>query len=126
MLISLLRPHFFGESARVLPPRIEEARSRALRVGINKYIRQTQRKELLMKKLMLLLGLGAGFVLGSRAGRGPYEQLEGNVRRIAGRPEVQDTVAQAKDAARQTTQKVMDKVNDTVSTAKEGSSTLVG
>jgi hypothetical protein len=79
-----------------------------------------------MKRLMLLLGLGAGFVLGSRAGKALYEQLEANVRRIAGRPDVQDTVAQAKDAARNTTQQVTDKVNDTVSTAKQGTSTLIG
>jgi hypothetical protein len=79
-----------------------------------------------MKKLMVLLGLGAGFMLGSRAGKAPYQQLEANVRRLVGRPEVQDTMAQARDAARQTTQQVMDKVNDTVSSAKEGSSTLLG
>ncbi len=44
-----------------------------------------------MKKLWLLAGIGIGFVLGSRAGRGPYE-LEGKVRRFRGRPEVQGAV----------------------------------
>ena len=36
-----------------------------------------------MKKLMFLVGVGAGFVLGSRAGRAPYEQSGAKVRRFA-------------------------------------------
>jgi hypothetical protein len=45
-----------------------------------------------MKGLWLLAGMGIGFVLGSRAGREPYDQLERKVRRFRGRPEVQGAV----------------------------------
>jgi hypothetical protein len=33
-----------------------------------------------MKKLFLLIGFAAGFVAGSKAGSGPYNQLESKVR----------------------------------------------
>lgn len=52
-----------------------------------------------MKKVYLLIGGAVGFVLGSRAGRGPYEQLEAKVRKTANRPEVQSAVDQAKSTA---------------------------
>jgi hypothetical protein len=42
-----------------------------------------------MKKFIFLLGMIAGFVLGSRMGRGPYEQLEGSVREMIDHPRVQ-------------------------------------
>jgi hypothetical protein len=45
-----------------------------------------------MKKLLLLVGAALGFVLGSKMGREPYERLEAQVRRLAGRPEVQDAL----------------------------------
>ena len=54
-----------------------------------------------MKKLTLLIGAGVGFVLGSRAGKGPYMQLEMKVRKIAGRPEVQEKIDQVKSAAQE-------------------------
>ncbi len=57
-----------------------------------------------MKKILFLMGLGVGFVLGSRSGRGPYEQLERKMREVSGRPEVQ----QLKDAAQSTTQQAAD------------------
>lgn len=50
-----------------------------------------------MKKLSFLLGLGVGFVAGSRAGSGPYHQLEARVRSAARRPEVQDAVEKTKE-----------------------------
>ena len=45
-----------------------------------------------MKKLYFLVGVGVGFLLGSRVGREPYEKLEAQVRQLAGRPEVKDAV----------------------------------
>jgi hypothetical protein len=53
-----------------------------------------------MRKLTLLVGVGVGFVLGSRAGKGPYEQLEAKVRGFAGHDDVQDAVSQVKDTAK--------------------------
>ena len=52
-----------------------------------------------MKKFIFLAGLAIGFVVGSRAGRGPYESLERTARHVADDPEVQRRAAQAKDTA---------------------------
>ena len=50
-----------------------------------------------MKKLILLAGVGIGYVLGTKAGRERYEQIKGMARGFAGNPETvskaQDTVA---------------------------------
>ena len=58
-----------------------------------------------MKRLLLLVGMGIGFVLGSKAGRAPYERLERTVRELLRRPQVStpmhsvsDTAAAARDA----------------------------
>ena len=45
-----------------------------------------------MKKLLLLVGIAVGFVLGSKKGREPYKRLEAQVRQLAGRPEVKGAV----------------------------------
>lgn len=52
-----------------------------------------------MKKFIFLAGLAIGFVVGSRAGRGPYESLERTARQVADDPEVQRRATQAKDTA---------------------------
>jgi hypothetical protein len=64
-----------------------------------------------MKKLLFLLGLGIGFLIGSRAGSGPYEQLETKVRSVANRPEVQEVVENAKVAADEQVQQAANVVN---------------
>ncbi|WP_229072201.1 hypothetical protein [Actinoplanes sp. DH11] len=48
-------------------------------------------------KLLFLTGLGAGFVLGSRAGREKYEEIRANAQKIWENPTVQEAagVAQA-------------------------------
>lgn len=52
-----------------------------------------------MKKFLAVLGtgVGIGFVLGSRAGRRPYERLEEKVREVSGRDDVR---AAAESASR--------------------------
>jgi hypothetical protein len=52
-----------------------------------------------MKKLAFYFGLGVGFLLGSKAGTGPYQKLEAKVRSIATRPGVHDAVETTKAAA---------------------------
>lgn len=52
-----------------------------------------------MRKITFVLGAGVGFVLGSKAGPGAYQQLEAKARKVAGRPEVQDAVEQLKSTA---------------------------
>jgi hypothetical protein len=54
-----------------------------------------------MKKLLLAFGAVIGFVLGSRAGRRPYEQIESKVKSLTGRSSVHDVVASTKDAVHQ-------------------------
>ena len=52
-----------------------------------------------MKKLAFLLGVGVGFLLGSKAGHGPYQELERQVRAIANRQDVQEVIEGTKEAA---------------------------
>jgi hypothetical protein len=59
----------------------------------------TVESEATMKKLLLLVGVAAGFVLGSKQGRKPYERLEAQVRQLAGRPEVKQAVNAVSDKA---------------------------
>ena len=76
-----------------------------------------------MKKFIFLAGLGIGFVIGSRAGRGPYESLERTARQVAEDPEVQRRAAQAKDTATKVAQDtaatVKEKAPEVASTVKE-------
>jgi hypothetical protein len=59
-----------------------------------------------MWKLPLVVGGAVGFVLGSRAGRGPYEQLENRARQLRGRPQVQRVSDQVHESARHVTHQV--------------------
>ncbi|HXW82210.1 MAG TPA: hypothetical protein VEJ84_22115 [Acidimicrobiales bacterium] len=77
-----------------------------------------------MKKLLFLVGMAVGFVLGSRAGRGPYEELENRARQLRGLPPVQRVADQVGRSARQVADQVTESGNlvgdaaaDIVSTA---------
>lgn len=74
-----------------------------------------------MKKLLLLVGAGIGFVLGSRAGRGPYEQLDGQARKFLGRPTVQQRLDAAKSAASHGLEGVTGKAKDKLPGTSNGS-----
>jgi hypothetical protein len=63
-----------------------------------------------MGKVSFLLGAGVGFILGSRAGRGPYRHLESTVRDVTHRPDVQDKLGQVKDTAKNQAGAVAQKV----------------
>lgn len=63
-----------------------------------------------MRRSTFLLGVGVGFVLGSRAGRGPYDQVESKAREIAGRPDVQDRIKQFAGTAKGKAATVVQKV----------------
>jgi hypothetical protein len=75
-----------------------------------------------MRKITFLLGAAAGFVVGSRCGTGPYEQLEGKVREILGRDDVQQKVGDIKGAASQQASSAAHAVSDKVSEKLPGSS----
>jgi uncharacterized protein with von Willebrand factor type A (vWA) domain len=51
------------------------------------------------KKLTLAVAAGAGYVLGARAGKERYRQIESKVRDLAGKPAVQDATASLKETA---------------------------
>lgn len=63
-----------------------------------------------MKKLLLLVAAGVGYVLGARAGRERYDQIKGTVDKVASDPRVQQKAQQAVDTARQQAPVVADKV----------------
>jgi hypothetical protein len=44
-----------------------------------------------MRKITFILGAGIGFLLGSKAGNGPYEQVEAKLREAIKRPKPQPT-----------------------------------
>jgi hypothetical protein len=52
-----------------------------------------------MKKFLLLVGVGVGFVLGSKTGHGPYERLDRAVRELSGRRRVKHAVDTVTDKA---------------------------
>jgi hypothetical protein len=70
-----------------------------------------------MKKFIFLLGIMAGFVLGSRAGRGPYEQLEGSVREMMEHPKVQRALHSAADSAETARDSALDATTEAIDDA---------
>jgi hypothetical protein len=67
-----------------------------------------------MWKLPLVVGGAVGFVLGSRAGRGPYEQLENRARQLCGRPQAQRVTDQVRESARHVTDQVAESTRQVV------------
>ena len=72
-----------------------------------------------MKKLMLLVAGGVGYVLGARAGRERYEQIKRTATRVKDDPRVQEKAHQAADLARDKAPVVKDKVASAASTAAD-------
>jgi hypothetical protein len=79
-----------------------------------------------MKKIALLLGGITGFLLGSYAGRGPYERMQAWVRQLRGRPEVQrvadqvtESAGQLSDVATGTASKAADRASEAAADAVE-------
>lgn len=65
-------------------------------------------KGVIMRKVLLLVGAGIGYILGARAGRERYEQIAGQASKVWGSPKVQDTVEGVKASAPQVAHKVVD------------------
>jgi len=74
-----------------------------------------------MKKLLFPLGVGFGFILGSKAGPRPYEQLEAKARSVTSRPKVQETKAKVKRAAGDKVDEVTNRVGQHVPDAGDSS-----
>lgn len=72
-----------------------------------------------MKKLLVLVAGGIGYVLGTRAGRERYEQMKNMATRVKDDPRVQDAAHQAADTAKAQAPVVKDKVTSAASAAAE-------
>ena len=72
-----------------------------------------------MKKLLFLVAIGAGYVLGARAGRQRYEQIKQTFVKVKDDPRVQSAAHTAADTARQQAPVVKDKITAAASTAAE-------
>lgn len=63
-------------------------------------------------KLLLLIGLGVGYVLGTRAGRAKYDQMAATVKKLWEDPRVQKQVKNAEQFAKDKAPDVVDFVTD--------------
>lgn len=64
-------------------------------------------------KVMFLVGLGLGYVLGTRAGRERYEQLRASAEKLWTNPRVQTQVQRAEDYVRGAAPEVVERVETT-------------
>jgi hypothetical protein len=72
-----------------------------------------------MKKLLLLVAGGIGYVLGTRAGRERYDQIAGLANKVKNDPRVQDVAHQAAETAKAQAPVVKDKVTSAASSAAD-------
>lgn len=69
-------------------------------------------------KILLVVGFGVGYILGTRAGRERYEQIKATVSKLWNDPRVQRTVDQAEDF-------VKDKAPEVAEFLADGAKTVV-
>jgi CO dehydrogenase/acetyl-CoA synthase epsilon subunit len=84
------------------------------------------------RKLTLAAAAGAGYVLGAKAGRERYQQIEAKFREVAGMPAVQNATATVKetasgvaDTAKQTVNDKVEQVTDKTSKGKSDQDVVV-
>jgi hypothetical protein len=70
-----------------------------------------------MGKLLFVLGLALGYVLGSRAGRGSYDRLKSRAERIAHDPRVQQGVHDAGEFVKENAPVAAAKIKDVTADA---------
>lgn len=70
-----------------------------------------------MKKLLVLIAGGIGYVLGTKAGRERYDQILGTFNKVKDDPRVQEKAHQAADLAKEKAPVVKEKVTDAANTA---------
>ena len=66
------------------------------------------------KRYVLLAGLAAGFVLGSRSGRQTYDKLKSEAEKVWNSPDVQAGVQQVTETVREQGPEVAEKIQDSV------------
>ncbi len=79
-----------------------------------------------MKKLLVLVAGGIGYVLGTKAGHERYEQLRGTFNKVKNDPRVQEKAHQAADYAREQAPVIKDKVTEAAQSASPGSNSGPG
>lgn len=79
-----------------------------------------------MKKLLVLLAGGIGYVLGTKAGRERYDQIRGTFNKVKDDPRVQEKAHQAADLAKEKAPVVKDKVTEAANTAAEKVKSVAG
>ncbi|ACV07568.1 YtxH domain-containing protein [Kytococcus sedentarius] len=77
-------------------------------------------------KLLLLVGTGIGYVLGTRAGREKYDALVDQAQSLWGDPRVQDAVTTAKSSTGSAFSQAQDQVKDKVAEVKDSNSATEG
>ncbi|KQO61354.1 hypothetical protein [Curtobacterium sp. Leaf261] len=70
-------------------------------------------------KLLFITGLGLGFVLGARAGRGSYEKLKTRAQDVWTDPNVQKGIHEAEEFVKDKAPVVGNKIKDAAATATE-------
>lgn len=73
----------------------------------------------MFKKLTLAIAAGTGYVLGAKAGKERYAQIESKFREIAGMPAVQNATETVKDTAAPLLDSAKGTVSDKVSSASD-------
>lgn len=76
----------------------------------------------MFKKLTLAAAAGAGYVLGAKAGRERYTQIESKFREFAGMPAVQNATSTVKDTAAPLLDSAKDTVTEKVSSVTDKAS----
>ena len=70
-------------------------------------------------KAALVVGLAAGYVLGTRDGRERYEQIKSQAQSVWKSPKVQEKATQAQDFAREKAPVVKEKAAEAAAAAKD-------
>jgi hypothetical protein len=72
-----------------------------------------------MKKLLVLVAGGVGYVMGTKAGRERYEQLRSQFNKVKDDPRVQEKTQQAADLAKEKAPIIKDKVSSAAGSAAD-------
>jgi phage-related minor tail protein len=78
-----------------------------------------------MKKFTFLIGMAAGFIIGSRVGRGPYEQLEDTVRQAINQPKVQQTLQSAAEGVESVRDATLDATTEAIDNASDAAAKTI-
>lgn len=73
----------------------------------------------MVKKVILLAGVGLGYLLGSRAGRQSYESIKAQAQKLWNDPKIQEKVTEGTGWAKEKAPMLQEKVSEGAAWAKE-------